>query len=303
MEANNDYWAQERQCEAVFCGGGPFYIVTSENLPWLLFETEEDFKEGTNIIALSLRHLPIRLLNDVQMNNHLHLVLEGPEQAVETFTVQLRKRMKRRLSKRGKDLNKWHIQANRIEDLQHLRYAILYVARNPYVARRDATPTGYRWGGSHLLFNANLPDYAQGKPFQELSYLERRNICHSHDMDIPEHWRCHNGMILRSSFMDYQRTQQFFLSANQYFQWLSRRKESDIEIAKWIGESILLPNEDVLRIVSNWYKVKSVTALDLEQRLEAARKMKTELWSNNKQIAQVLRLPLTQIDLLFPVAH
>ena len=122
-------------------------------------------------------------------------------------------------------------------------------------------------------------------------------------MDIPEHWRCHNGMILRSSFMDYQRTQQFFLSANQYFQWLSRRKESDIEIAKWIGESILLPNEDVLRIVSNWYKVKSVTALDLEQRLEAARKMKTELWSNNKQIAQVLRLPLTQIDLLFPVAR
>lgn len=303
MEANNDYWAQERQCEEFFCSGGPFYIVTSENLPWLLFETEEDFKEGTNIMALSLRHLPLRLLNDVQMNNHLHLVLEGPEQAVETFTVQLKKRMKRRLSKRGKDLKNWHIQVNRIEDLQHLRYAILYVARNPYVARRDATPTGYRWGGSHLLFNANLQDYALGKPFSELSYLERRDICHSHDMDIPEHWRCHNGMILRASFMDYQRAQQFFLSANQYFQWLSRRKESDIEIAKWIGESILLPNEDVFRIVSNWYKVKSVTALDLEQRLEAARKMKTELWSNNKQIAQVLRLPLTQVDLLFPVAR
>ena len=51
MDVHNDFWAQERQCEDTFMKGGPFYIVTTENLPWLLFETEEDFKEGTNILV------------------------------------------------------------------------------------------------------------------------------------------------------------------------------------------------------------------------------------------------------------
>lgn len=40
----------------------------------------------------------------------------------------------------------------------------------------------------------------------------------------------------------------------------------------------------------------------LRQRLEAAPRMKADLNSNNKQIAQVLKLPLKQIDELFPSA-
>lgn len=302
MERSNDYWVSERMCEEAFYRGGPFYMVSSEDLPWLLFETEEDFKEGTNMVATSLRFLRLRLLNDVQMNNHLHFVLEGPLQEVEVFVERLKKRMRRYLLQKGKDLKQWNIQIKQITDLTYLRYGILYVARNPYMARRDATPTGYRWGSSHLLFNNNLKDYTPGRLYSKLSYNEKRDVCKSHDMDLPATYRYHNGMILRSSFVDYRRAEEFFVSANQYFQWLSRRKESDVEIARWIGESILLPNEDVFRIVSDWYKVKAITTLTPDQRLEAARRMKAELNSNNKQIAQVLKLPLSQIDALFPVA-
>ena len=74
MEIKNSYWEQERVCETKFLEGGPFFLLTTEDLPWLLFETEEDFKEGTNVIAISLAYLPIKLLVDVQMNNHLHLL-------------------------------------------------------------------------------------------------------------------------------------------------------------------------------------------------------------------------------------
>ena len=66
--------------------------------------------------------------------------------------------------------------------------------------------------------------------------------------------------------------------------------------------AILLPNEDVFRIVSDWFKVKTVRLLTPAQRLEAARRMKAELMSNNKQIAQVLSLPIYQVDQFFPVA-
>ena len=58
----------------------------------------------------------------------------------------------------------------------------------------------------------------------------------------------------------------------------------------------------VLTKLSDWYKVQTVKLLTPDQRLAAARRMKAELMSNNKQIAQVLSLPLNQIDLLFPVA-
>ena len=285
MESSNNFWEKERLFEEAFYRGGPFFMVSSEDLPWLLFETEEDFKEGTNMVATSLRYLRLRLLNDVQMNNHLHFVLEGALQEVVIFVERLKKRMRRYLLQKGKELKQWDIQIKQIKTLTYLRYAILYVARNPYMARRDATPTGYRWGSSHLLFNDNLKEYAPGRPYSELSYSEKRDVCRSHDVDLPANYRYYNGMILRSSFVDYHRAEDFFLSANQYFQWLSRRKESDVEIARWIGESILLPNEDVFRIVSDWYKVKAITTLTPNQRLEAAGRMKAELNSNNKQIA------------------
>lgn len=303
MENNKyDYWTRERLCEEAFLSGGPFFLVTSENLNWLLFETVEDFKSGTNIIAVSIKDLRVRILNEVLMNNHLHLVLEGVSEDVDIFIKRVKQKIRRFLLQKGKDLNQWNVRKDQITDLTHLRNVIIYVARNPYVARRDSTPTGYRWGSSHLLFNDNICDYAPGIPYADISYDEKRMVCRSHDINLPESYRYHGGMILRTSFVDYHRAEEFFASGNQYFQWLSRRKESDITIARWIGESILLPNEDVFRIVSDWYNVKAITSLSIQQRLEAAPRMKADLNSNNKQIAQVLKLPLKQIDELFPSA-
>lgn len=301
MEIKNSYWEQERVCETKFLEGGPFFLLTTEDLPWLLFETEEDFKEGTNVIAISLAYLPIKLLVDVQMNNHLHLLFEGYQTDVTCFVTRLRKQILAFLHRKGRSLRSWNIQIQPITDFRHFRNAILYVARNPYVAHRNATPLGYRWGSAHLLFNSNIADYSEGQPYVQLTYKAKRQLCHSHNIGLPDTYRVHGGMITRLSFVDYPRTQDFFISANQFFQHLSRKKESDIETARWIGESILLPNDDVFRIVSDWFGVKSITSLPLEKRMEAARRMKAELSSNNKQIAQVLRFPQSQIDALFPV--
>lgn len=300
MRNNNDYWTLENDCKEKFQKGGPYYIITTENLPWLLFEDDEDFKEGTNIIAISMARCRIRLLADVQMNNHMHFLMEGPRQEVEAFAKRLRKKMLAFAGRKNRTLGTWDIQIKEITELQYLRNAILYIARNPYVARRDATPLGYRWGSAKLMFNQNLVEMLPGIPFAELTQAEKRGICHSHDTDLPAEYRVHDGMILRQSYVDYERTQTFFISANQFFQWLSRRKESDVETARWLGESILLPNDDVFRIVSDWYNVKSLRSLPIETRLEAARRMKAELSSNNKQVAQVLQIPLAQIDNLFP---
>lgn len=297
------YWEKEKECEWRFMNGGPYFIVTTENLPWLLFTSDRDFMDGSNLVAVALAGLGIRLLNEVQMNNHLHFVMEGPEEKVLLFTIRLRKAMsKYQLGKGNPSLSKWDIQVKPICDLRNLRNAILYVSRNPSVAGRNCTPFGYKWSGAQLMFNDNLIYYNAGIPFNNLTFREKRSITHQRNIELPQEYRVLDGMILRSCFVDFKRAEAFFESAHQYFYLLSRKVEADAETARWIGETILLPNEDVFRIVADWYKVQTVKLLTPDQRLAAARRMKVELMSNNKQIAQVLSLPLNQIDLLFPVA-
>ena len=296
------FWDKENICEQRYRQGGPFYIVTTENLPWLLFTSEQEFIDGTNMVAVALAGLGLRLLNEVMMNNHLHFLLEGSYEGALVFTDRLRKAMSRYQIARGNpSLANWEIQVKKIENIRNLRNAILYISRNPSVAGRNVTPVGYKWSSAQLMFNQNLQYYLAGVPFDTLTYREKRGIVHSRDLTLPKSYRILDGMILRQSFVDYKRAEEFFESAHQYFRLLARRVESDAETARWIGESILLPNEDVFRIVADWYNVKMVSLLNPNQRLEAARRMKAELMSNNKQIAQVLRLPLEQIDQLFPV--
>lgn len=278
-------------------------MVTTENLPWLLFTSDREFMDGTNMIAVALGGLGIRMLNDVEMNNHLHFVMEGPEELVILFTERLRKTMSRyQLAKGNPSLAKWEIQVKPILDLRNLRNAILYVSRNPYVAGRNCTPIGYKWSGAQLMFNDNLAYYTLGVPFSQLKFREKRLITRQRNIELPQEYSVLDGMVLRSCFVDYKRAEAFFESAHQYFHLLSRKVESDTETARWIGETILLPNEDVFRIVAEWNNVKTVKLLTPDQRLATARRMKAELMSNNKQIAQVLSIPLEQVNQFFPVA-
>ena len=299
-----NYWNREQECERLFLEGGPFYIVTTENLPWLLFACERDFMDGANMVAVSVHELALRLLADVEMNNHLHFVFEGAYEQVMVFVERFRKMMSRyQLAKGNPSLNRWDIQIKSIDNLKYLRNALLYVFRNPSVAMRNCTPLGYKWSSAQLMFNENLYRYSQGVPYNSLTYREKRLIAHSRELILPDSYRVLDGMILRECFVDYKRAERFFESAYQFFYQLGRKVESDAETARWIGEKILLPNEDVFGIVSAWYNVQKTSLLSTNQRLEAARRMKAELMSNNKQIAQVLRIPIEQVDQFFPVAQ
>ena len=299
-----NYWNREQECERLFLEGGPFYIVTTENLPWLLFACESDFMDGANMVAVSVHELALRLLADVEMNNHLHFVFEGAYEQVLVFVERFRKMMSRyQLAKGNPSLNRWDIQIKSIDNLKYLRNALLYVFRNPSVAMRNCTPLGYKWSSAQLMFNENLYRYSQGVPYNILTYREKRLIAHSRELILPDSYRVLDGMILRECFVDYKRAESFFESAHQFFYQLGRKVESDAETARWIGEKILLPNEDVFGIVSAWYNVQKTSLLSTNQRLEAARRMKAELMSNNKQIAQVLRIPIEQVDQFFPVAQ
>lgn len=301
MNRRNDFWERERECERLFEATGPYWYVTTESLDWLLYKSRDEFIIGTNIIAISAAESGFSILSDIQMNNHHHVMGRGSLDQANSFRDQLRKKMRRfQQSIGGGSLSEWNIRVDHTEDLKQFRNRIAYTDRNAYVVRRDSTPTGYPWGSGHLMFNGTLWTMNPGTEWEKLTIDRRREICRSHNISLPETYRVLGGMILRSSFVDYKRTENLFNSANQYFTMLSRHAEADIEIANMLGESVQLPNEEVFQIVGKWFGGRSLRDMTVSEKLNAAKRMKTALASSNKQIVQVLQLPSEDVDRMFP---
>jgi len=297
----NDYWERERECERVFQEGGPYYMVTTECLEWLLYRSRDEFRVGTNIIASASGLSDFIILDDIQMNNHHHVLGEGSPRQVEQFIKILHDKQRRFQRVLGNpSLKNWQIRADVTSDLRQFRNRVGYINRNAYVARLDSTPTGYPWGCGNLFFNGNLWQMKEGVLFSKLSIDQRRAICRSHQIDLPGYFRVIDGMIVRSSFVNYHRTESFFNSANQYFSYMTKRGEADVEIARMLGEKIQLPNEEVFQIVGSWYPGESLRKWELSRRLEAAKRMKMTLGSTNKQIIQILQLSAKDVNQMFP---
>ena len=301
MHVKNDFWMRERECERIFAAGGPYYLITTEHVDWLLYKTRDEFITGSNLVAISAAETGFVVLDDTVMNNHHHILGRGHRSNADNFSVRLREKMRRyQLSLGNPSLKELRIQIDEVQDLKQFRNYVGYIDRNAYVARLDSTPAGYPWGAGNLFFNGNLWLMNEGVAWNSLSIENRRRICRSHAIDLPSSYRVRDGMILRSSFVDHKHTESLFNSANQYFSMLTRRGEADVEIARMKGESIQLPNEEVFQIVGSWYPESGIRGLGTTERLETAQSMKKRLNSSNKQIAQVLRLPLGEVEKMFP---
>lgn len=298
----NDFWVRERESERFFAEQGPFFFITTENLDWILYENRDEFIVGTNLLAISAARSGFRIVDDVQMSNHHHVMGAGTFEQANEFADQLHALERKYQTSLGRcSLKAWNIRIDPVKDLKQFRNQIAYTDRNAYVARLDSMPTGYSWGSANLLFNGNLWLMKDGVPFSKVGGREKRIICRSHNVELPEQYRVCDGMILRSSFVDYHQTERLFNSANQYFSMLTRRGEADIEMAAMLGESIQIPHEEAFQIVASWHPGKYINELNYEQKLQTARKMKTQLASSNRQIIQILGLPATDVDQMFPI--
>ena len=80
-----------------------------------------------------------------------------------------------------------------------------------------------------------------------------------------------------------------------------RRGEADIEMAALLGESIQIPHEEAFLTVASWFPGKLIGELKYDEKLTAAKKMKIQLASSNRQIVQILGLPPADVDRMFPI--
>lgn len=297
----NDYWLRERECERCFAAGGPYYFISTENLDWLLYTKAEEFVAGTNFLGISAGRSGLRILDEIQMNNHHHVLGEGTYAQVCDFCDLMKTQNGRYQQAIGHpSLKDWAFWIDETKDLRSFRNRIGYIDRNAYLARLDSMPSGYPWSSANLFFNGNLWLRKEGVEYGSLGVRAKKAICHSHDVSLPSNFRVLDGMLLRSSFVDYKKTERLFNSANQYFSSLTKRGEADIEIAAMLGESIQVPSEEVVQIVSGWFPGQIIWQLEKQVAYEAAKMMKLRLRSSNRQIVQTLNLTPAEVERLFP---
>ena len=296
---------REIRCESAFSSGGPYYQLCMDNLPFDIFTSEEDFKTGMNMLAISLVGAPVVVFNVILMHNHGHLIMGGEEIECRKVFGQFKRKISMFDARRGfkQRLEGWDCTCWPITTLGQMRNELVYVSRNGYAAIKDATPTGYPWGSGDIFFNDILRNY-YSVPFNSLPARYRRTICHSHEIEMPEGYRFGNGMILPASYVEKTKTEAIFNTANQYFSMLAKHAEADVEIARRMNEVIVIPDDEMFSNVCSWsnatYK-KSIRELSMAERFELAKRMKFNTASPNEQISRILCLRRTDVDSMFPI--
>ena len=261
---------------------------------------------GVNAAAVASARSGARVYMDVYMSNHGHWLLGGPLAVAEDFFDIWRVCLWNYERSKGmkSDLRRWEAQFSEVEDLTAFRNCSAYIARNGYLAMKDVTPFGYEWCSADLFFNGHLKDLDPGAPYSTLTRDAKRRLCRSSEVELPDGYRVRNGLITRESYIVLPGVEAMFNSGSQYFNKLARNAEADMVISHMIGETIMIPDDEMFAIVAHWARrdlgvEAGLKGLNPDQRIELARRMHNEYNSDNRQIAQILRLPRDAVDRMY----
>ena len=299
----------ESRAETLFRAAGPIHHLYTKALESeVFFESDEDRVVALNYIAIAIKVSGCKLLVYAIMDNHFHFVIEGMVADVLAFYDNFRGMYGNYLSHHGKAGNIMNLASpglTTISSLRQLRNEISYVLRNPFVVSPDVNVFAYRWTSANLYFNPFLN--FEGTPATSLSIRALREIIKSKNtsaVDGSIHFL--NGIAQPWSFVDYKRTEAFFDNARQFVFCLVRNVEGQIETALNCGETPVLCDEDLIphiyKMCKDLFHADAPSALDVNRKKQLALKVKKTFYSSNKQIARLVKLPLADVNTLFPLS-
>ena len=295
-------------CERRFLEGGPFFHLHTKPLEnALILSAEEEMDTALCFLAIAALASDCRLLAFALMNNHFHFILEGTEAASLAVYRDFQQRLARYFTRqhRAGTVLAATPALTAINNLKQLRDEIVYVCRNPFVDRLDVNPFSYKWCSGYLYFNDMLEMMQPGEVVGEWPIARRRAFNHGRCADADPRLRALNGVALPSCFTDYRRAMTFFENARQFTGWMLKSVESQIEIAKRIGDQVFLDDIELWQVVSGLckktYRVSHPRELSADNRVRLIKTLKFEYNASNAQIARCLGLARTAIDQMFPL--
>lgn len=300
---------QFSSCERLFLEGGSHYHLCTKPIEIdLLFRTPEELDEALNLIAFAVFATNCRLLAFAVMSNHLHFVIEGSLSSCEAFFSHFHALLSKYLSRCGRfDLAQKCTPAYvPINNLKQLKDEIAYVVRNPYVASSNVNMFSYRWCSGHLYFNGLSELMEKGVNMSEQQLKNRRIFTHTRSGTVDSRLLAINGTALPACFVDYHRAENFFDNARDFQYCMMKNVESQVAIAKRIGDTLFLDDNEMwelsYKLCRETYKVKSPFILKGEERITLAKTLKFEYGASNKQIARCTGMDRSYVDEIFPMS-
>ena len=296
---------KESLCENTFMANGPFWhLCTPGQLTEIICETDADYAMCCSIIGIAAAVCGVRVIAFEVMSNHIHVVLAGPESSCNAFFKYFKEKLQRYYSQSGRFKN-WDAFTHQlipITSLEMMRTEVVYVNRNGYVVFDLYTPFSYPWGSSNLYFNP-MVELVPSTDFNSLTYREKRVVCGGRILELPASYKVTGPYLMPSSFCSYKLGEAMFRDAHQYFAAISKNVESYSEIAKRLGDTVFLTDDEMFSTLQHICKKEfndpRPTMLPNEARIELAKRMKREYNASAGQIQRMLRLSPAVIAELF----
>ena len=299
------YSETERRCEELFQREGPFWhLCTPGQFTELLFETIDDYRFIMNTIAIVAAVSKVKIITFEVMSNHLHFIIKGSEADCIIFFESIKKRLKRYYSSLGRyvGLSRFNCTPIPITDLRALRIEICYVNRNGYVANNCHTPYSYPWGSGDLYWGKNLDTLSFTK-YKDLPDLKKRMICKGRAASLPDYYIVSEDIILPTCYCSINTGMAMFRDAHHYFSLLSKNYEAYSEVAKRLGDAVVLPDEEMFAVLSLLSKKNygglRPTMLPVEDKIALAKTLRSNYNASQGQIQRMLRLDRALIAELF----
>jgi hypothetical protein len=287
---------------------GFFHVCTKPLETDVYFKSEEAMNLALNAMAIAVFSSGCRLLAFAVMSNHFHFVLEGRREVCRIFFDAFKKHLTKCMA--GDDVRKLlkacEAQYISIDNLKQLRDEIAYVVRNPFAARTNVNMFAYRWCSGYLYFNDTWSLFAKGTSASEMTIDARRIFTRSRSSEVDPGIMVLDGTALPVSFVDYKRTESFFENAREFQHCLLKNVESQVTIAKRMGDALALDDHEIWDVLSrlcrNTYKVGSPKELSPEDKIAVARNLKYDYGASNAQISRCLGMMRSAVDQIFPLS-
>ena len=301
---------KESACEFQFRNAcetysGLWHYCTPGHLNLSVNITADDYDFSVNNLAISAAEAGVTVLTDSHMANHLHALLACRREQCFVMEEAYLYRMGKRLKAIGRDVDLSRFRCDdpiQIKDLTMARYEIIYIHRNRYIVDPRYTPFSDPWSGASVYFNHRIEEVGS-LSFSELPYRTKRMICMRSNPAAPDSYRFRDGRILPSSYLAFRLGESFFRDAQHYLALLTKKAEAYSEVAKRLGDQIILTDEEMYQTVTvlakQGYDIKQAALLPPKAKVDLARKMHFDYNATNSQIQRLLKLDIGIIRELF----
>ena len=304
----NPFRGFDDESEALFNANAPFWhLCTPGDAVEIIFTNDDEFRHGVTILAICLLEFPgLKIYSFQLMNNHIHIILSGPEDDCYSLFERFKRRLLIYLSNSGRtvDMSGFKAKALSINDLKALRSEIIYTHRNGYVVHPEDTPYSYRWGSNLYYFSA-ARDYFRFEPYLSLTYRAKRDLTSSRVVEFPDDYLVCDGMISPVSFCSISEGERYFKSGHQYFSLLSKNFEAYSQVAKTLGDKVFMTDDELYSAAKleckKRYSAGNPLELSGDAKIELARILHNGYNASNRQLKSILKLPPAVLNELFPL--